>query len=143
MPVALVVDDSMLIRHTVCRYLEERGWSVESASDGREAVKVLGTMRADLIVTDMSMPGMTGTELITELKQNPGTATIPIIILCGRNSEREARANESRAQCAIFKDIDILAQLDHAVDRAMSGRCRDVTVPSPERLKRHARIEPA
>jgi CheY-like chemotaxis protein len=121
MPAALVVDDSMLIRHTVCRYLEERGWSVESATDGREAIKMLGRMRADLVLTDMSMPGMTGTELITVMKENPKTATIPIIILCGRNSEREAKANESRAQCAIYKDIDILTQLDRAVDRAMAG----------------------
>ena len=121
MPAALVVDDSMLIRHTVCRYLEERGWSIESATDGREAVKMLGARRADLVLTDMSMPGMTGTELITVMKENPETATIPIIILCGRNSEREAKANESRAQCAIYKDIDILTQLDRAVEKAMAG----------------------
>lgn len=120
MAVALIVDDSMLIRHTVCRYLEQRGWGVELATDGSEAVKMLQTVKPDLIVTDMSMPGMNGTELITELKKNSDTAAIPIIILCGRNSEREARANESRAQCAIYKDIDILAQLDRAVDRAMA-----------------------
>ena len=36
--VALVVDDSMLIRHTVCRFLEERGFTVESATNGQEAV---------------------------------------------------------------------------------------------------------
>lgn len=119
MSVALVVDDSMLIRHTVCRYLEDRGWSVESATDGHEAVALLTRMRPDLIVTDMQMPTMTGTEFITQLKNRSETANIPIIILCGRNSEREAKANESRANCAIFKDIDILAQLDRAVATAM------------------------
>lgn len=109
----------MLIRHTVCRYLEDRGWSVESATDGHEAVALLTRMRPDLIVTDMQMPTMTGTEFITQLKNRSETANIPIIILCGRNSEREAKANESRANCAIFKDIDILAQLDRAVATAM------------------------
>lgn len=120
MAVALVVDDSMLIRHTVCRYLEERGWGVELATDGSEAVKALETLRPDLIVTDMSMPGMNGSELITELKKNSHTAAIPIIILCGRNSEHEAKANETRADCAIYKDIDIVAELDRAMVTAMA-----------------------
>lgn len=116
---ALVVDDSMLVRHTVCRYLEERGWTVESAVDGVEAVEFLTDFRPNLIVTDMKMPRMTGSDLITELKRRPETADIPIIILCGRNSERDAKQNETRANCAIFKDIDIEAQLDHALEKAL------------------------
>ena len=121
MSLALVVDDSMLIRHTVCRYLEERGWTVESVVDGSEAVQALEHLRPDLIVTDMMMPRMTGTELITELKKHPETSAIPIIILCGRNSEREAKANEKRADYAIYKDIDILTQLDTALAVALGG----------------------
>ena len=39
--VALVVDDSMLIRHTVCRFLEERGFTVECATNGQDAVEAL------------------------------------------------------------------------------------------------------
>ena len=41
---ALIVDDSMLIRHTVCRFLEERGFVVESAANGREALEALERM---------------------------------------------------------------------------------------------------
>ena len=122
MSLALVVDDSMLIRHTVCRYLEERGWTVETVVDGAEAVQVLEHLRPDLIVTDMMMPRMTGSELITELKKRPETAAIPIIILCGRNSEREAKANEKRANYAIYKDIDVIRQLDQAVAVALAGK---------------------
>lgn len=121
MSLALVVDDSMLVRHTVCRYLEERGWTVESAIDGAEAVQALQDLRPNLIVTDMMMPRMTGSDLITELKRRPETAGIPIIILCGRNSEREAKENEQRADCAIYKDIDIVAQLDQALEKALGN----------------------
>ena len=53
---ALVVDDSMLIRYTVCRFLEERGFTVESATNGAEALEVLGRVKADLVFTDMQMP---------------------------------------------------------------------------------------
>ncbi len=118
---ALVVDDSMLIRHTVCRYLEERGWSVDSVVDGMEALDAVRETRPDLIVTDMMMPRMTGSQLITELKKVPETSRIPIIILCGRNSERDAKANENRADYAIYKDIDILKQLEHALAVALAG----------------------
>lgn len=120
MSLALVVDDSMLVRHTVCRFLEQRGWTVEAVVDGIEAVEALEGIRPNLIVTDMKMPRMSGSALITELKRRPETADIPIIILCGRNSEREAKQNETRAQCAIYKDIDILSQLEYALDKALA-----------------------
>ena len=92
--VALVVDDSMLIRYTVCRSLEERGFAVESATNGVEALQILERMHPDVIVTDMHMPKMSGGELITALKKNPKTANIPIIIVARRGSgfqERPAR----------------------------------------------------
>ena len=58
----LVVDDSMLIRHTVCRFLEERGHSVESATNGEEALPIVNRIHPDIIITDMQMPRMSGTE---------------------------------------------------------------------------------
>jgi CheY-like chemotaxis protein len=111
--VALVVDDSMLIRHTVCRFLEERGFRVESAANGQEAVEVLKRIRPDIIITDMQMPKMSGGELITALKNQPTTANIPIVIVAGRQSGFEKK--ETRANFAIFKDIDIETQLAKAI----------------------------
>jgi CheY-like chemotaxis protein len=115
--VALVVDDSMLIRYTVCRFLEERGFAVESATNGLEALQILERVRPDLIVTDMQMPKMSGTELITAVKKNPETANIPIIIVAGRASGFDEQ--EKRANFAIYKDIDIQAQLEKALDAVM------------------------
>jgi CheY-like chemotaxis protein len=111
--VALVVDDSMLIRHTVCRFLEERGFSVESAANGREALETLERMNPDLIITDMQMPKMDGGELIDALKNHPKTATIPVIILADKHSGFEKA--EKRANFAISKDIDIEEQLAKAL----------------------------
>jgi CheY-like chemotaxis protein len=112
--VALVVDDSMLIRYTVCRFLEERGFAVESATNGVEALQVLARVQPNLIVTDMQMPKMSGSELITALKSKPETATIPLIIVAGRGSGFDD--SEKRADFAIYKDIDIEAQLEKALD---------------------------
>jgi CheY-like chemotaxis protein len=115
--VALVVDDSMLIRYTICRALEERGFTVESATNGAEALQILARIKPDLVVTDMQMPKMSGSELITALKKNPDTAKIPIIIVAGRASGFDE--NEKRADFAIYKDIDIQTQLGKALDAVM------------------------
>ncbi len=112
--IALVVDDSMLIRHTVCRFLEERGFAVHSATNGAEAWDILSNVLPDLIVTDLMMPKMTGSELITAVKGNPRMARVPIVVLAGRSSAQEMKP-EGRADFVIFKDIDIVEQLQKAL----------------------------
>ena len=106
----------MLVRHTVCRFLEERGYEVESSTNGAEALQMVSCVRPDLIVTDMVMPRMTGQELITALRSNPTTAAIPIIIVAGRGSADDARS-ETRADYVIYKDIDVVAQLEKALNK--------------------------
>jgi CheY-like chemotaxis protein len=115
--VALVVDDSMLIRHTVCRFLEERGFTVTAATNGRDALDVLQRIHPDLIITDMQMPKMDGSELITALKAQDSTKNIPIVIVAGKQSGFEN--TERRANRAIFKDIDIQDQLAKALQEIL------------------------
>jgi CheY-like chemotaxis protein len=120
--VALVVDDSMLIRHTVCRFLEERGFSVESATNGCEALEMLKRLRPTLIITDMQMPKMSGSELITALKREPSTAGIPIVIVAGKQSGFDR--TEKRADFTIFKDIDIEGQLAKALQSLLGSQTK-------------------
>jgi CheY-like chemotaxis protein len=112
--VALVVDDSMLIRYTVCRFLEQRGFGVESATNGVEALEILARVQPAVIVTDMQMPKMSGGELITAVKSNLETTGIPIIVLARRASGLDQ--SETRANFFIYKDIDIEAQLAKTLD---------------------------
>ena len=120
--VALVVDDSMLIRFTVCQFLEQRGFAVQSASDGVDALEVLSRVQPDLVFTDMQMPKMSGSELITALKSKPETAQIPIIIVAGRASGFDK--SETRANFTIYKDIDIESQLAKALDAVLGKASR-------------------
>src|SRR5579859_5587177 len=110
---AVVVDDSMLIRFTVGRFLEDRGFTVESAISGSEALELMKRMQPDLIVTDLQMPKMSGSEFITLLKRSPETASVPIIVVTGQN---EPQHEEKRANFTISKDIDIETQLGKAID---------------------------
>jgi CheY-like chemotaxis protein len=120
MPVALVVDDSMLIRHTVCRFLEERGFTVESATNGREALDTLKRVQPDIIITDMQMPKMSGSELITAVKGDSRTANIPIVIVASKQSGVEPK--EERANFTIFKDINIEEQLGKALQAVLGTK---------------------
>jgi CheY-like chemotaxis protein len=67
----------------------------------------------------MNMPKMSGSELITALKKNPQTASIPIIIVAGRASGFDE--TEKRAAFAIYKDIDIEGQLEKALDAVLGN----------------------
>jgi CheY-like chemotaxis protein len=122
--VALVVEDSMLMRYAVCRLLEERGFAVESACNGVEALEILARVQPGLIVTDLQMPKMSGQELITALKGKPETAKIPIIIVASRASGSDD--SEKRANFTIYKDVDIDEQLAKALDQVLgkAGRAQ-------------------
>jgi len=111
--VALVVDDSMLIRYTVSRLLEEHGFTVELAGNGVEALELLNRVRPELIVTDLQMPKMAGHELIAAVKSKPETAQIPIIIIASRSSGSEEA--KKLANFFVYKDIDIEEQLEKAL----------------------------
>jgi CheY-like chemotaxis protein len=120
--VALVVDDSMLIRYSICRFLEARGFEVEAAVNGAEAMEQLARGQADLIVTDMRMPKMSGSEFITALKGREETSRIPVIVVTSKaNGSCEA---DERADFVIYKDIDVETQLDAALEAVMENKSR-------------------
>ncbi len=83
----------MLIRHSVCRFLEERGFIVESATNGVEALEVLNNFVPDIIITDLSMPRMGGAELISRIRQLEVFADTPILVLA---APPQRLANERR-----------------------------------------------
>ena len=121
--VALVVDDSMLIRYSLCRFLEVRGFAVEVAVNGAEAMELLARVRPDLIVTDMCMPKMSGSEFITELKRSEDTSRIPILVVASKvNGSWEP---DRRADFVIYKDIDVESQLDTALGLVMNQKVGD------------------
>lgn len=105
----LVVDDSMIIRHSVCRYFEQRGFATEAAGDGAEALELLNSVRPDIIVTDLQMPKLDGLQLISKLKNDARTSAIPVVVLSGKWLASGIRKNPG--DYLIFKDIDMEGQL--------------------------------
>jgi PAS domain S-box-containing protein len=71
---ALVVDDACDAREMVAEGLRQRGASVQSAADAREALELLGKQRFDMLVSDIGMPDMDGFALIRAVRQLPPEA---------------------------------------------------------------------
>jgi DNA-binding response OmpR family regulator len=85
----LVVEDDVNIKQVVLFKLKNSGFDIFSSSNGVEALEFLKKHKVDLIITDIMMPLMSGKELIVELKQNPDTKNIPIVMLTSRTLEKE------------------------------------------------------
>ena len=79
----LVVDDEPAQRFMLRRILERAGHEVADAGDGAAALRAVRESAPDLVVTDMMMPVMGGSELIRQLRCEPATAGIPILAVSG------------------------------------------------------------
>lgn len=77
----LVVDDSGDTRKVLSMALEISGYRVSVAANGMEALEILQLQRHDLVLTDLWMPNMDGAELVRLLRQNPATASTPIVLM--------------------------------------------------------------
>ncbi len=77
----LAVDDEQSIRKLVTVTLQNRGFEVDDAADGQEALDKAMTNKPDLIVLDVMMPRMDGFEVRKRLRENEETKEIPIIFL--------------------------------------------------------------
>lgn len=80
----LVVDDESQIRAVVRLYLENEGYAVSEASEGKEALRMLKEYNFDLLILDLMMPGVDGWQVCRELRRD---SNIPIIMLTARGEE--------------------------------------------------------
>ncbi len=82
----LVVEDDPSVAEVVGRYLEREGFTVERASDGRQALGLAAAVMPDLVVLDLSLPGVGGLEVLRRLR---ALAPVPVVILTARGEESD------------------------------------------------------
>src|SRR5689334_15043115 len=92
MATILIADDDQDIRDLVASKLEQAGFSVLTAQDGGEALTTTRAQQPDLAVLDSLMPGKSGVEVCRELRADPNTANLPIILLTPRAQEPDVEA---------------------------------------------------
>lgn len=97
----LIVDDEFAIRKLLTQMLTGNGYLVEVASDGFEAGIKVAQFEPDLVILDLLMPNIDGFEVCRQLKENPATSEIRIIVLTGFATE-ENRSRVMRAGVDAF-----------------------------------------
>jgi DNA-binding response OmpR family regulator len=85
----LVVEDDADIVELIAHYLRAEGLGVEAEGDGRRALERLREGGADLVVLDLQLPGMDGLSLCAELRRDPRTRGLPVIMLTARGEEAD------------------------------------------------------
>ena len=83
MPTVLIVDDHGTTRRMMCRLFEKEGFVPVEASDGDEALEVLGTLIPDLVLLDLEMPRLPGLSVLESLRQRACWREIPVVVLTG------------------------------------------------------------
>ena len=91
----ITVDDAATMRKMISFTLQGAGHEVLEASDGAEALKVLQTRQADLIITDVNMPNMDGITLTKNLRGLPQFKTTPIILLTTESDPAKKAAGKA------------------------------------------------
>ncbi|HEY0937655.1 MAG TPA: response regulator, partial [Trebonia sp.] len=86
----LVVDDDQRVRTVVAWQLEADGFAVTEAGDGAAALAQIEQDRPDLVVLDLSLPGVGGLDVLRRVREAEGAAApLPVIVLSGRSGETD------------------------------------------------------
>ena len=110
----LLVEDSKFLRMANERALSKAGYQVYTAADGEEALQVANDKLPDIILLDMMLPKMSGPDVLKALKNNPATATIPVIVLTSLSQKNEDKLLSAGAAAYLEKSA---LELDKSFDR--------------------------
>jgi CheY-like chemotaxis protein len=115
----LIIEDSRFLRTAIERSFVKAGHSVIAAGDGQEGLRQAQQMSPDVILLDMMLPGMDGTSVLTQLKQNPSTNGIPVVVLSGLSQKNEQKLKMSGAAAYFEKSSLKLEQDGNALVQAV------------------------
>ncbi len=108
---ALVVDDSVTIRHVISKMFKQMGFTVMTAADGQEGMKLATQHQPDIITSDYDMPVMDGWDFCARLRESEYTSDIPVVMVSSRSTITDKRKAQSLGVAAYltkpFKTEDL------------------------------------
>ncbi len=114
----LTIDDEDLVREILTAYLEDSGFEVIQAGDGRTGIDLIGREQPDLVLCDLRMPGMDGLQVIATVTRD--FPELPILVVSGMGGINDAiQALKLGAWDYVTKPIEDMAVLEHAIDHAL------------------------
>ncbi len=136
----LFVDDEKAIRHLFRTFLEDSPFQIETASDGEEALKKLGSFAPDIVISDVRMPKMDGLELLSEIHSR--YPDIFVIIVTGDGTiEDGVKAIKSGAYDYILKPFDFAVVRLMINNIAAQIKKNEENIYSGHELRKHDRFE--
>jgi len=125
-PHILVADDNADMRGYISRLLREAGYEVKTAANGAEAQAACKTERPALVLADVMMPVMSGTQLAEQLRADPQTSDLPIILISARSIEEvSAKGALNGADDYIMKPFhvrELIARVNTQLQREMERK---------------------
>jgi DNA-binding response OmpR family regulator len=137
--VALVVDDDIFVLSALAELLSEEGYDVHTASNGFSGVRMAMECRPAVILLDLALPERSGTEVLAELRTDPATRDVAIVVVSG-NPQRLTEAQLAATDGVIakpFEVVELLATVQRALRRAS---LRHAEVAPVARLSRSALV---
>ncbi len=91
----LLIEDEPNITEAMRFILARDGWTVSSHADGATAVNAVSRAKPDVVVLDVMLPGRSGYDILRDLRANPDTEALPIMMLTARGQVRDRERAES------------------------------------------------
>jgi CheY-like chemotaxis protein len=130
----LLVEDSKFLKITGERLLTKAGFTVITAQDGEEALRVVRESSPDVILLDMLLPKIGGQQVLQSLKEDPVTAGIPVIILSSLSQQNEEKLKQAGA-AAYFEKSKLLDDVNSGrLTQAIEKAVREAKLLKPESL---------
>lgn len=116
----LVVDDEPNVLRSLVQYLTIEEFNVETASNGVEALEKVESFSPELILLDVMMPGMDGFEVLDKVKEMPGHADTPVIMLTAKDQSHDVlKGYQSGATSYLVKPFN-LDELVETINQTLS-----------------------
>jgi CheY-like chemotaxis protein len=119
----MIADDSKVVRIKTSRLLAKHLYRVSLAEDGLDAARQIELDLPDVLITDVEMPGMDGFELTRQVRSNPRTAHIPIVMITADDVKHRADAIEAGVSVLLSKpypEDQLLSYLESTLTRAVA-----------------------
>jgi CheY-like chemotaxis protein len=142
MPKVLIADDSMAVRKVAERLLVQAGLEVALASSGEEALAWLAKERADVIISDVIMPGRSGYDVCTFVRSQAGLADTPVLLISGIVNDEVAKQVELCRANGVLKKPFQGSSLQDKVKELLTQR-RQQAAPAPPPQPEPAPAAPA
>lgn len=109
----LLIEDEPNIIEAIRFLLSRDGWRVDTHADGSDAVQVIQRLAPDLVVLDVMLPGKSGMDILSDLREIPEFRALPVLMLTARGQMRDRdmaeRAGVSRFMTKPFSNAEVLS----------------------------------